>query len=69
MIVVQAVSHRPLGGQESGGVHPQGGLTAVAFRPEQRGPEDLIAAVSSAGHDGKHYYSAELLDMRPARTT
>lgn len=48
---------------------PQGGLTAVAFRPEQLGPEDLIAAVSSAGHDGKHYYSAELLDMRPARTT
>lgn len=41
----------------------------MAFRPEQLGPEDLIAAVSSAGHDGKHYYSAELLDMRPARTT
>ena len=42
------------------------GVAAAAFDPQRVKPEHLVAAVSGAGNDGRHHYSARLLEQIPA---
>lgn len=47
-------------------VHLERGIAAAAYDPQCVTPQDLIAAVSSAGNDGRHHYRAELIQEMPA---
>lgn len=47
-------------------VYLREGIVVVAYHPQQATLEDLQAAVEAAG-DGRHRYTAQPLDLRPAR--
>ena len=42
------------------------GVAAAAYDPEHVDPKDLVAAVASAGNDGRHRYRAEIMTVMPA---
>lgn len=42
------------------------GIAAAAYQPSRVDPDALIAAVTNSANDGRHNYSATLLDLRPA---
>jgi copper chaperone CopZ len=44
------------------------GLAAAAYDPARVTSSDLIAAVVSAGNDGRHYYQAQIISQAPAAT-
>jgi len=44
----------------------QQSVAVAAYNPETVTVEDLLNAVSGAGNDGKHHYSAQLLKEVPA---
>lgn len=48
-------------------VYLREGIAVVAYHPQQATLEDLQAAVETAGGDGRHRYTAQPLDLRPAR--
>jgi len=39
---------------------------AVAYDPERVQPADLVQAVSDAGNDGRHHYTAHVYAQMPA---
>ncbi len=44
----------------------QRGVAVAAYNPEMVTTEDLLNAITGAGNDGRHHYSAELLKEVPA---
>ncbi len=41
-------------------------LAVSIYTPDRVSPDDLIAAVSAAGNDGRHHYQAKLISQIPA---
>lgn len=56
-----------LEGVLAAGVMLEQNAAAVAYDPERVQPADLVQAVSDAGNDGRHHYTAHVYAQMPAR--